>query len=217
MDIRKLYKERFLHDEIKRKNEIWRVLCNSFFQKFIAYNHIVLDVGAGYCEFINNIRCSVKYAADPNPDTAKYASPEVKVFTAFSTDLIFLANNSVDVVFISNLLEHMKSKDDVIKTLAEAYRVLKPGQNIMILQPNIRYLYKEYWDFFDHHIPLSDRSLVEALQLANFQVEIVIPKFIPYTTKSRIPKNSALIKMYLKIPLLWKIFGKQTFVMAKKI
>ena len=58
----------------------------------------------------------------------------------------------------------------------------------MILQPNIRYAYKEYWDFFDHHTPLSDRSLVEALQMVGFKIEKVLPKFLPYTTKSKIPK-----------------------------
>jgi len=86
----------------------------------------------------------------------------------------------------------------------------------MILQPNIRYLYREYWDFFDHHIPLSDKSLIEALRVVAFRIEQVLPKFLPYTTKSRIPQNPFLVKIYLKLPFIWKIMGKQMFILGRK-
>ena len=86
----------------------------------------------------------------------------------------------------------------------------------MILQPNMRYLYREYWDFFDHNIPLSERSLAEVLEMVGFRIEQVLPKFLPYTTKSKIPQNPFLVKIYLKIPLAWKIIGKQMFILAKK-
>lgn len=87
----------------------------------------------------------------------------------------------------------------------------------MILQPNIRYAYKEYWDFFDHHIPLSDKSLIEVLQIVGFRIEQVLPKFLPYTTKIKIPEKPFLVKVYLKIPSIWKIMGKQMFILGRKI
>lgn len=86
----------------------------------------------------------------------------------------------------------------------------------MILQPNIRYLYKEYWDFFDHHIPLSDKSLVEALRMVGFRIERVLPKFLPYTTKSRLPQHLFWVKIYLKMSFIWKILGKQMFILSRK-
>jgi ubiquinone/menaquinone biosynthesis C-methylase UbiE len=104
----------------------------------------------------------------------------------------------------------------VLKTLSEAHRILKRGGRVLILQPNIRYAYKEYWDFFDHHIPLSDKSLIEVLILAGFKVEQVLPRFLPYTTKSKLPKNSFFIRTYLNLPFLWKLFGKQLFIAAGK-
>jgi ubiquinone/menaquinone biosynthesis C-methylase UbiE len=217
MEIGKLYKNRF--DEIERhqKYSIWKVLCNSFFQQYIPKDSTVLDIGAGYCEFINNIHCAKKYAVDINEDIINFANSDVKIFNTLSTDLSFLPPDSVDVVFMSNLLEHLRTKEDIIKTLSEIFRVLKPGVGkIMILQPNIRYLYKEYWDFFDHYIPLSDKSIVEVLQMIGFRVESVIPKFLPYTTKSRIPKSPFLVKVYLKTPFIWRIIGKQMFIVAKK-
>jgi len=214
--LKNLYRNRFDEQELQQKNKIWKVLCNSFFQKWIKKDFTVLDIGAGYCEFINNIQCAQKYAIDLNEETSNFAHSDVKVFNCFSTDLSFLSDDSIDMVFMSNFLEHLKTKDEIIKTLSEIMRILKVGGGVMILQPNIRYAYKEYWDFFDHHIPLSDRSLVEALQMVGFKIEKVLPKFLPYTTKSKIPKNTLLVKIYLKIPFVWKIMGKQMFILARK-
>ena len=79
MDIDRLYKKRFDgKDVLLRKNEIWEVLCAKFFQKFIDKNSVVLDIAAGYCEFINNIEAKEKIAFDLNPDSRKFASAEVK-------------------------------------------------------------------------------------------------------------------------------------------
>jgi len=86
----------------------------------------------------------------------------------------------------------------------------------MILQPNIRYAYKEYWDFFDHYIPLSHKSLIEVLQMVGFRIDKVLPQFLPYTTKNKIPKNVILVKLYLKLPFIWKLIGKQMFILARK-
>ena len=215
-NIKRLYRARFEEEHLPEKNAIWKVLCEYFFQKYIAVDSTVLDIGAGYCEFINNIRCGTKYAIDLNDDTAGYAATDVKVFKCPSTDLSAFEDSTVDVCFMSNFLEHLETRQDIVKTLGEVLRVLKPGGKVLILQPNIRYLYREYWDYFDHHIPLSDKSLVEILQASGFTVDNVIDRFLPYTTKSSIPKSPWLVKLYIKMPFAWKIMGKQAFICAKK-
>jgi ubiquinone/menaquinone biosynthesis C-methylase UbiE len=216
MESRELYQARFKEYERLQKSGIWKVLCGHFFQKYIARDATVLDVGAGYCEFINNIQCGEKYAVDLNEDTIRFAHSDVKVFNRSSTNLDFLSDASVDVVFMSNFLEHLSGKDEVIGTLKEVSRVLKPRGRVLILQPNIKFLYKEYWDFFDHNVPLSDKSMVEALRYTGFEIERVVPKFLPYTTKSAMPKNLFLIKLYLKLPVLWRILGRQMFIIGNK-
>ena len=216
ISIDRLYYGRFSEAERVRKNEIWKVLCRDFFQKFIPRDSVVLDVGAGFCEFINNIVCSKKYAVDLNSDISKFAHAGVIVFNTASTDLSFTAAGSIDIVFMSNFLEHLMSKEDILKTLLEVFRVLKPSGKAIILQPNIRYLCGEYWDFFDHRIPLSDRSVVEVLQIAGFRIKCVLPKFLPYTTKGKLPHNPFLVKAYLKMPFVWKFLGKQMFILAEK-
>lgn len=212
----KLYRVRFKEDQLGPKDAIWKVLCKYFFQKYIPQDAAVLDIGAGYCEFINNIQCAKKYAIDLNNDTPKYADSDVKVFKCPSTALSPFEDASIDICFMSNFLEHLDNRKDILTTLAEVLRVLKAGGKILILHPNIRYLYKEYWDYFDHRIPLSDKSLVEVLQASGLVIDEVIGAFLPYTTKSRIPQLPWLVRLYLKFPLAWKVMGKQAFVCAIK-
>ncbi|MHB8876814.1 MAG: class I SAM-dependent methyltransferase, partial [Myxococcaceae bacterium] len=164
MDLSQIYKTRFPETDLETKNRIWRVLCDDFFARFVGEADTVVDVGAGYCEFINNIRCRRKIAIDLNPDVKRFAGADVEVINESCTNMSSLAEGTADVVFMSNFLEHLPSKDLVYETLAEARRILRAGGRLIILQPNIRFLAREYWDFFDHHTPLSDRSLVEVLQ-----------------------------------------------------
>ncbi len=216
MDIQRIYELRFPEKTCGKRDDMWRILCGYFFQKHVPVDSTVLDIGSGYCEFINNIRGSKKYALDINETTRKYAHTDVDVVIGPSTDLSFLKDNSVDVVFMSNFLEHLVSKDDIVKTLLETFRVLKPEGRVMVLGPNIRYLCGEYWDFFDHHIPLSDKSVCEILQVTGFSIVLSIPRFLPYTTKSAIPQALFLVKAYLRIPFMWRVLGRQMLVIAKK-
>ncbi len=213
----KIYRRRFNEYECEQKDKIWKVLCPHFFQQFVPDDSIVLDLGAGYCEFINNIHCKKKYAVDLNDDTPTFANPDVTVISSYSTELDFLEDDSIDLAFMSNFLEHLKTKKEVLDTFTELHRVLKVGGKIMVLQPNIRYLYMEYWDFFDHHVPLTEKSIAEGLEVSGFKVEKSIARFLPFTTKSKIPKHPLLVRAYLMFPPVWRVMGKQAFVLARKI
>ena len=70
--------------------------------------------------------------------------------------------------------------------------------------------------FYDHITPIDDRALVELLEIIGFKVTLDLPKFLPYTTKSKLPKSLFLLRFYLRIRLLQKIFGGQAFVVAEK-
>ena len=213
----RLYQSRFSALEQARKRELWRVLCTNFFQHYIRPEDTVLDLGAGFCEFINNIRCSRKFAVDLNPDTRRYAASDVTVISARSSDLGVLADNSVDVVFASNFFEHLPDKEEFLATLRELRRVLRAqGGRLLILQPNIRLLDGAYWDFLDHHVPLTERTLIEALQVVGLTPVEVRTRFLPYTTKSRLPQYAWVVRAYLLLrPLQW-LFGKQTWMVAVK-
>ena len=210
-----MYRRRFDKD-IEFRQKMYQVLCAEFFQKYIPENAIVLEIGAGYCEFINNIKAKKKIALDLNPDIKKFAGDDIEIVISSSTDMKEIEKESIDVVFANNFFEHL-SKEDIVKTIREVNRVLKRERKFLILQPNIRFCFKDYWMFFDHITPLDDRSLSEVLEINGFKVVECKPKFLPYTTKSRLPKSIFLLKLYLKLPPLHYIFGKQAFIYAMKV
>jgi SAM-dependent methyltransferase len=217
MQLKNLYENRFPEESLAKKTAIWKVLCTNYFSRFVKSSDHVVDIGAGYCEFINNINCAHKIAVDLNPSVKRFAASNVQVINESCTAITTLPDASVDVVFMSNFLEHLPNKDLILQTFAECHRILKKNGSILVLQPNIRFVGGEYWDFFDHHTPLTDRSLCEALNLSGFEITLNVPRFLPYTTKSRLPQASWLVALYLKVPLAWRFLGKQAFVIGKKL
>jgi SAM-dependent methyltransferase len=165
---------------------------------------------------VNHIRCRERWAVEMDPRARQMAAPGVEVHAGSAHDLGWRPSGTVDVVFASNVFEHFTTKDDVLAALREAHRVLRPGGRFLVLQPNIRFAYREYWDFFDHHLPFSDRAMVEGLESAGFGIEHVRPRFLPYTTKGRLPSWPILVRIYLRCPPLQWVFGKQMFIVAVK-
>ena len=213
---RALYEQRFDPAERRAKAAVWQVLCADFFQRYVRDSDAVLDLGAGFCEFINHIRCREKWAVDADEQVRSLANPDVQVRCGVAHDLTWLGAASVDVVFASNFFEHVTSKDLLLTTLGEVERVLRPHGRLLILQPNIHYAYREYWDFFDHHLPLSHSSMVEALEMVGLRPTEVRPQFLPYTTKSALPQWPILVRAYLRFPLMHRLLGKQMFIVAEK-
>jgi len=218
LDVKRLYDTRFTSFERIRKNKLWKILCQDFLQHYVNKSDVVLDIGAGHCEFINNIQSSRKIALDVNRDLAKIAAPDVEIKLAPVKNLkkLFPAD-SLNVIFMSNFLEHMDSKEDVFRLLLEAHQILKKGGRLLIMQPDINLVGGEYWDFFDHKVPLTFLSLSEVLHSLGFRIHDYRYPFLPYTTKAKyLPLWPPLLTIYLKLKPLQKIFGKQFFLCAQK-
>ena len=213
----RLYRHRFDDSDRDFKVAMWQTLCSDFFQRYVASTDTVLDLGAGSCEFVNAIRAERKIAVDLNPDTPGWAQG-AEVLAQPVTDLSPVADGSVDVVFSSNVLEHLDGKAAVLRALEECHRVLRTGGTCIILMPNVRYLPGRYWDYFDHHTPLSHLSLAEGMELAGLVVTETVPRFLPYTVKSASPatRRVSLVRLYLRLPWVWPLFGRQMLVVATK-
>jgi SAM-dependent methyltransferase len=215
-DLTTLYRERFTAQELAAKQVLWEELCRGFFDRYLAPTDTVLDLGAGNCEFINAACCGYKIAVDLNPDTERFAV-DARVLLTSSEDLSAIEPGSVDVVFTSNFFEHLPTKQSLLRTLHECRRVLRPGGRLLVLMPNLRYLTGRYWDYFDHHLPLTHVSLVEGLELAGFRCDEVIPRFLPYTVKDApVRVRPWLVRAYLRMRPLWPILGRQMFVAAHR-
>jgi SAM-dependent methyltransferase len=211
-----LYRRRFAEVSQPRRAALWEVLCRVSLQRFVGPEDTVVDLGAGFCEFINTIRCGEKIAVDANPNVRERAARDVRVVPGeIPGVLATIPVASAHVVFCSNFFEHLRDKAQLLEVLAEVHRMLVPGGRLIVLQPNIRYAYREYWDFFDHHVALSHESLAEALGIAGFEIEVVRARFLPYTTRSRVPQSPWMLRVYLALgPLQW-LFGKQMLIVAR--
>jgi SAM-dependent methyltransferase len=153
---------------------------------------------------------------DLNPEAEHKVAPGVTVLMQDCSQRWTIERAQLDVVFTSNFFEHLPSKDSLRRTLAEAFRCLKPGGRMICLGPNIKYLPGSYWDFWDHHLALTELSLKEGLELAGFRIEWMRGKFLPYSMSQGFNPPLVMLRAFLKLPLLWPIFGKQFLVIAAK-
>lgn len=210
-----IYGNRFSGTE-EYRDRLWKTLIQCWFQRYISPDSTVLDLGCGYGQFINNVACGRKYAMDLNPVSRGKLNPEVVFLEQDCATRWNLPANSLDVVFTSNFFEHLLSKMDLSKTTQEAFRCLRSGGRIIAMGPNIRFVGGAYWDFVDHHLPLTDVSVKECFETAGFRPEFVLDRFLPYTMVNLPRYPLAFVRFYLKVPLAWKWFGRQFVVIATK-
>jgi SAM-dependent methyltransferase len=216
-DVQELYARRFPDKERRAKAELWRTLYDAFFSRYVRPGACVLDVGAGYCDFINNVQSARRIAVDINPEVERHAAAGVEVHRVeLSRIAEVVAPATVDLAFASNVFEHLRGPAALLGVLRAIHAVLKAGGRLVIMQPNIRHVGAAFWDFFDHTLPLTEKGMAEALGVAGFEILELRPQFLPYTTVSRLPQWSLLVRTYLAVRPLHRLFGKQMLVVARR-
>ena len=126
-ELQKMYGARFAQNLAYRR-KVWNVLVPSFFQKYVAPGDAVLDLGCGYGEFINTIRCGKKLAMDLNPDAPKYLDSSVRFLEQDCSSRWQVEDASLHVVFTSNFFEHLPDKAALGRTLDEIYPLPRAGR-----------------------------------------------------------------------------------------
>ena len=156
-ELQSIYCQRFDGRQAYR-NRIWQLLTRRFFGRFIPSDAAVLDLGCGYGEFINNVQCGAKFGMDLNPASRQLLAEEVMFLEQDCSTTWPLGDGTLDVVFTSNFFEHLTGKDVLGATLDQVRRCLRPGGKLIAMGPNIRHVGGAYWDFWDHHLPLTELS-----------------------------------------------------------
>ena len=151
-----------------------------------------------------------------NPDAGKFLKQEIEFIAANGINLADLLRHEVDVVFTSNFLEHLPDKKALTDFLDQVWAILAPGGRYLIMGPNLRYAPGQYWDAFDHYLGLTHMTFIEALELKGFSIRICIDRFLPYTTKWALPTHPWLVWLYLALPFVWPLLGRQFFIIAEK-
>jgi SAM-dependent methyltransferase len=178
---------------------VWKHLC-AYLRRWIPPDSEVLELGAGWCDFANTVAARRVVAMDLDPIVRRSAAEHVQAEVGDSTDLSRFESGTFDVVFASNLLEHLERSAATL-LLAEAARVLRPGGRLLLLQPNFRLDPGGYFDDYTHVAIYTDRSLADYLRSLDWRIVKLHPRFLPLTMKSKASALSFLVPWYLRSPV----------------
>lgn len=204
------YATRYVPDP--HRAAVWRHIV-AFLATWIPPTADVLELGAGYCDFSNAVRARSVTAMDLGVTVTTAAAAGVRAEVGDCTDLVRFADDSFDVVFASNLLEHL-SREGGQRLVDDARRVLRPGGRLILMQPNFRLRPGEYFDDYTHVAVYSDRSLPDFLDAAGYDIVAVLARFLPQSMKSRFSAFTRLVPLYLRSPI--KPLAGQMLVVARR-
>lgn len=193
---------------------VWRAVSDHL-ARWIPADGAVIEIGAGYCDWINHVRARRRVALDTWPGMVAHAAGgvEPRILDA-ATQLGAFPDGSFDVALASNVLEHFTP--DVAATVVDGIaRLLKPGGRFLIVQPNFRYASRSYFDDYTHRAVFTDVSLPALLRAHGFTIDDVRPKFLPYSMRgTRVPITRWLVSAYLRSPI--KPLAGQMLVVATR-
>lgn len=211
----KYFQFNFVYDS--NRDRVWKEVCMYLQNKYIPANSRILDLGAGYCNFINNIHGKEKHAVDLFSRLKEFSNPEVVSHIRPCTDLDFLDDSFFDIVFASNLFEHL-TREDLLKALEEIWRITKNGGKLICIQPNFKFCYKGYFDDYTHLQIFTHRSMSELIETYGFNISIIKPKFLPMsmktTLKFNLPFLHLIVRLYLRLPV--RPLAAQMLIIAEK-
>ena len=195
------------------RGEIWRAIA-AHLAGWIPQGAAVVEIGAGYCAWINAVRAARRVAVDLWADLPRHAAPGVEPIVLDATALREIGLAQFDVVLASNLLEHFDT-DTAAAIAGQVRDVLRPGGRFIVIQPNFRHAYRQYFDDFTHRSVFTDVSLPNMLRAQGFTMEHVQPKFLPYSMRGvqmRVP--AWVVRAYLASPV--KPGAGQMLVVARR-
>jgi SAM-dependent methyltransferase len=210
-----LYDARFDEREISAKDAVWREIVR-FLERYIVADAPLLDIACDRGHFVRWAQASERWATDIR-DMSSALPSDVRFIQASGLELASaVPNDYFGTVFMSNYLEHLDSSDAIIEQLRVAVSLVRPGGRVIVLQPNIRLVGPRYWDFIDHKVALTERSLLEAAELAGLRTMDLITRFLPYSTKGRLPSDPRLVRAYLAFRPAWRLLGRQTLFVGER-
>ena len=193
------------------RKKVWDAIVDHLQPKFFNNIETVVELGCGYGDFINSVKAVNKIAVDIN-DCKDYLSSDVTFYKKNVIDLEFIKTNSVDLVFASNLVEHLVW-EEIDKMIHEVRRILKKSSKLVLIQPNYRLCSSNYFDDYTHRTILSDVSLRDYLKSQGFRINYVNPRYLPFSMQGILPKTYFLTKLYLELNS--PILGKQMLVVSE--
>lgn len=197
-----------------RRQAVWDEISR-FLYDALGRPASVLDPAAGRGEFVKAVPAKVRWVVDA-VEHADAGYPADVVVVVGDILEVELPDAHFEGILASNLLEHFASQHDVARFLRRMLAAAVPGGRIAVMGPNFRYCAGEYFDCADHTVPLTHVSVAEHLHAAGWEVERIVPRFIPYSFRSALPASPALTRLYLRTPRAWRLLGKQFLVVGRR-
>lgn len=200
-----------------RRAMVWREVV-SYLAPWLSDRRRVLEIGAGYCAFINAVSAPERTALDISDLIATHAEKGIRTQVA---DLRKedLPAGAYDAILASNVFEHF-TDDEFESVIRRVHAALAPGGILIAIQPNFRTSYRNYFDDYTHKKIFTDEGLAEALAAHGFEVIRRDARFLPFSFKSSpgivpIGLLKLLVRLYLRLP--WRPRAGQMLMIAKKI
>jgi SAM-dependent methyltransferase len=196
---------------LRERAHVWREIAR-YVRRDAHDVGVAIELGPGYCDFINAFPADRKIAFDLNPETRNYANPEVDLRIEDASHLSDLPPGSVDLIFASNFLEHL-AEAEVKLLLSSARGALSRRGRLILLQPNHRLCADHYFDDPTHKTIFDDRNIESWLERSRLRLNRIVPGLLPFSMKSRLPKWPLLVRAYLNSPI--RPMGAQMYVVAE--
>ena len=166
-----------IYNEKSRPFTIYpKKLINYLYKRFdLKENQEILELGCGRGDFLNEFKKKnlQVYGVDLSNYSQSFFSELNFKKVDLSKDKLPFEDNFFDVIYSKSFIEHFYYPDIIFK---EAYRVLKPGGQIITLTPEWQFIYKSFYEDFTHRVPFTKVSLRDIQEMNGFK-EIKIESF----------------------------------------
>ena len=200
------------HTYNSARSAIWREICR-YLKRYVPEDSTVLDLGAGYGDFLLHICAEKKYGLESSNTLVHHWPNDVKAIIQSALDPFPINDHVISVVFASNFFEHFLI-EECQTILTEVLRVLKPGGVLIAIQPNIRLQPGRYYDDYTHKTPFTEVSFCDFLKSLGWRILKYEGRFLPFTIKSPLPKWRWLVRLYLALP--FRLFAGQFLIVAER-
>ncbi len=203
------------------RDMVWRVIAEHL-RPCVDPASRVLEIGAGYCHWINAVTAARRVAVDRWPGFPPHAAPgvETRVMDAAPAPpgspggLETLGQEQFDVALASNVLEHFEP-DTAAQVVRAVAALLVTGGRFIVIQPNFKYASRDYFDDYTHRSIFTHVSLANLLRAEGFGIERCEPRFLPYSMReTRWPIRPWLVRAYLRSP--FKPGAGQMLIVGRK-
>lgn len=210
----RLYEYRFRHVDQSRRNLAWGEISQALYE-WMGRPERILDPAAGRCEFLNAVPAAERWGVDAVKYEETVPAEGVRLIISDIMEAELPASY-FDGIFVSNFLEHLRDANDVAAFLEKMWYCARPGGRIAIIGPNFRHCSRQYFDYADHRVILTEQSIAEHLYAAGFEILQTWPRFLPYSFTGRLPAHPSLVRSYLRVRIAWSLLGKQFLVIGRR-